>query len=111
MKSGSSILLLFVSLISLAFAQTHPFLRPPRPLPSRKSAEKLIRSLNLIPGTPEIEPEIDLSGPRLVEKKLDLEILGDSGASLEELGHHAGYYRLEHAHAARLLNALVFRRI
>lgn len=43
-------------------------------------------------------------GPRIVEKKLNLKVLGDIGSdvSVEELGHHAGYYRLEHTHAAKM---------
>ncbi|XP_058099121.1 serine carboxypeptidase-like 48 isoform X2 [Magnolia sinica] len=109
MKSGSSLVHLFlfffcISVCSLSSAQTHIPLRSSKPLPSRQFAENLIRSLNLIPGIPEVESEIDPPGPRLVERKLDLEILGeiDSDVSVEELGHHAGYYRLENTHAARL---------
>ncbi|KAK1321362.1 Serine carboxypeptidase-like [Acorus calamus] len=69
-----------------------------------------LSALNLRPGFPDVlESETDDiiggdDGPRLIERRLDLEIRGDSGsdASVEELGHHAGYYRLEHTHAARL---------
>lgn len=72
---------------------------------SRRLAVDLIRGLNLLPGAGEVETEeeADTGGPRLVEKKLNLEILGVSGSnnSVEDLGHHAGYYRLEHTHAAR----------
>lgn len=44
------------------------------------------------------------SAPRLVERKLSLDILGDAGPEVpvEELGHHAGYYSLEHTHAAKM---------
>ncbi|OAY68128.1 Serine carboxypeptidase 3 [Ananas comosus] len=44
------------------------------------------------------------SSPRLVERRLRLPILGDIGSeiSVEQLGHHAGYYRLEHTHGARM---------
>ncbi|CAA6669367.1 unnamed protein product [Spirodela intermedia] len=73
---------------------------------SRRLAVDLIRGLNLLPDAGEVETEVeaDTGGPRLVEKKLNLEILGVSGSnnSIEDLGHHAGYYRLEHTHAARM---------
>nr|GMD24077.1 serine carboxypeptidase-like [Ipomoea batatas] len=36
----------------------------------------------------------ETDSPRLVEKQLKLKLLGDSGATVEDLGHHAGYYRL-----------------
>ncbi|KAM0953570.1 putative carboxypeptidase C [Dioscorea sansibarensis] len=77
------------------------------PRSSRRFAEALIRDLNLIPEIQEIDGQIpadDQWGPRLVEKKLNLDILGDigSGISILELGHHAGYYSLNHTHAARM---------
>ncbi|KAJ0979464.1 hypothetical protein J5N97_014938 [Dioscorea zingiberensis] len=74
---------------------------------SHRFAETLIRDLNLIPGIQEIDgdsPADDPSSPRLVERKLKLDILGDigSGISIEELGQHAGYYQLNHTHAAKM---------
>ncbi|KAK1284976.1 Serine carboxypeptidase-like [Acorus calamus] len=100
-----SLLLLFCF---LSISSTLPSSANPNFVP--KSAEDLIRALNLRPGFPDVlESETEDiigggDGPRLIEKRLDLEIRGDSGsdASVEELGHHAGYYRLEHTHAARL---------
>ncbi|XP_072975078.1 serine carboxypeptidase-like isoform X1 [Typha angustifolia] len=71
-------------------------------------AEELIRDLNLLPGIREAEADgevgEDPSSPRLVERRLDLRILGDMGSEIpiEQLGHHAGYYRLEHSHAAKM---------
>ncbi|RZR91512.1 hypothetical protein BHM03_00019636 [Ensete ventricosum] len=70
------------------------------------SAESLIRDLNLLPGIQELGGRIEAdypSSPRLVERRLDLRILGESGSEIpvEQLGHHAGYYRLEHTHAAK----------
>ncbi|XP_031123312.1 serine carboxypeptidase-like 49 [Ipomoea triloba] len=65
---------------------------------AKRRAEKMIRQLNLFPlhdlnrGSGHSPAEAD--SPRLVEKKLKLKLLGDSGATVEDLGHHAGYYRL-----------------
>ncbi|XP_042429649.1 serine carboxypeptidase-like [Zingiber officinale] len=72
-----------------------------------RSAESLIRDLNLLPGIQELGAEIEaenLSSPRLVERRLSLPILGQSGSEVpvEQLGHYAGYYRLEHTHAAKM---------
>lgn len=98
-----SVPLLSLFALTLLFLPSSPQLLR-NPLRPRKFAETLITSLNLLPGIPQIEDDrLDLSGPRLVERKLDLEILGDSGSdvSIENLGHHAGYYRVEHTHAAK----------
>lgn len=67
-------------------------------------AEKLIRHLNLFPdheiniwpGHPS-----NLSESRIAEKRLHLDCLGGSGANVEDLGHHAGYYRLPQSIGAR----------
>lgn len=67
-------------------------------------AEKLIRGFNLFPKH---KVNIDSRGssfstsPRLVEKKFKFPTAGDSGASVEDLGHHAGYYRLPHSNDGR----------
>ncbi|XP_068634901.1 serine carboxypeptidase-like [Aristolochia californica] len=90
---------LLVFLFAVSFATAAPSL-----LRSRNFSENLIRSLNLLPGIPDIEQETDSLSPRLVEKRIKLEIAGEPGidVSVEQLGHHAGYYLLEHTHAARL---------
>jgi serine carboxypeptidase-like clade 4 len=66
-------------------------------------AENLIRGLNLFPkhsiNTPENDPHF-VHG-NIVEKEFTFPGLVDSGPSVEELGHHAGYYRLPHSKAAR----------
>ncbi|KAG9445144.1 hypothetical protein H6P81_016484 [Aristolochia fimbriata] len=85
--------------LAVSFATAAPgVLRP------RNFAENLIRSLNLLPGISDVEDETYSRGPRLVEKRVKLEISGEPGrgVSVEQLGHYAGYYRLEHTHAARL---------
>ncbi|KAL3530508.1 hypothetical protein ACH5RR_009830 [Cinchona calisaya] len=71
----------------------------------KTQAQKLIRQLNLFP-----EHEINispghpttLSESRIVEKRFRLPYLGNSGATLEDFGHHAGYYRLPHSKDARM---------
>ncbi|KAK9126607.1 hypothetical protein Scep_015453 [Stephania cephalantha] len=42
------------------------------------------------------------SSSSIVEKRFTFYSLGDSGASVEDLGHHAGYYRIKHSYAARM---------
>ncbi|XP_063949828.1 serine carboxypeptidase-like isoform X2 [Daucus carota subsp. sativus] len=69
-------------------------------------ADKLIRDLNLSP-----KHEVNIVPPgtsdttqnsRLVEKKINLPVLGDSGATVKDLGQHAGFFRLPHSKDARL---------
>ncbi|KAL6598706.1 hypothetical protein ACP70R_046104 [Stipagrostis hirtigluma subsp. patula] len=71
-------------------------------------AERLIRDLNLVPGIGEPgDPEEEPAAPgELLERRVRLPLpKGGSEAEevpVEELGHHAGYYRLPHTHAARM---------
>lgn len=72
-------------------------------------AERLIRDLNLVPGIgqqpDDLEEEEPAAPGELVERRVQLPVaMGRSEAEvpLEELGHHAGYYRLPHTHAARM---------
>jgi serine carboxypeptidase-like clade 4 len=66
-------------------------------------AEKLIRDLNLFPKEPfnSAAPDPSFAAPKIVEKRFSFPHLDYSGPSSEELGHHAGYYRLPHSKAAR----------
>lgn len=70
----------------------------------KTQAERLIRQLNLFPEHEiNISPgHSNLSGSRFVEKRFSLPYLGDSGSSVEDLGHHAGYFQLPHSKAARM---------
>nr|GMD24099.1 serine carboxypeptidase-like [Ipomoea batatas] len=73
---------------------------------AKRRAEKMIRQLNLFPlhdlnRGPSGHSPAGADSPRLVEKKFKLNLLGDSGASVEDLGHHAGYYRLPNTVDAR----------
>ncbi|KAH0979965.1 hypothetical protein GBA52_007142 [Prunus armeniaca] len=70
-------------------------------------AQELIRAFNLFPKE-DIniidgpDSSIFHDSPRLVEKRFNLPNLVGSGVSLEDLGHHAGYFKIEHSHAARM---------
>ncbi|XVE79815.1 hypothetical protein DITRI_Ditri14bG0086600 [Diplodiscus trichospermus] len=67
-------------------------------------AEKLIRGLNLFPrdvanaGIHDLKVEAS----KIVEKQFRFPVLGAPGPSIREFGHHAGYYKLPHAKAARM---------
>lgn len=101
MKMKTLVLLLLLGLcISPSFADLR---LPTNARFPRAQAERLIKELNLIPGIAEPAEEYD-DGPRLVERSINFDINGDSEATagLEELGHHAGYFRLEHTHAAKM---------
>jgi serine carboxypeptidase-like clade 4 len=71
--------------------------------PKKLQAENLIRGLNLFPkhsiNIPKNDPHF-VHG-NIVEKKFTFPGFVDSGPSVEELGHHAGYYSLPHSKAAR----------
>ncbi|THG01802.1 hypothetical protein TEA_006148 [Camellia sinensis var. sinensis] len=77
------------------------------PIPNLPSiqAEKLIRELNLFPKDPinivdrdESEP----ARPSLVEKRFKFPNLPGPFVPAEDLGHFAGYYKIQHSHAARM---------
>ena len=69
-------------------------------------AKKLIRQLNLFPGA---DVNIVRDGNSSVQTKKIVErplrfpnlVASESGVSVEDLGHHAGYYTIEHSHAAK----------
>ncbi|KAK2370895.1 serine carboxypeptidase [Trifolium repens] len=72
--------------------------------PLSLQAKNLIRGLNLFPkhsiNIPKNVPHF-VHG-NIVEKKFTFPGFVDSGPSVEELGHHAGYYSLPHSKAARM---------
>ena len=103
-----TMLLHFLFFISPSFSSpTHPknndILFSSTASTSRFQAENMIRGLNLFPKSsiniPENDPHV-LHG-NIVEKKFTFPGFDDSGYSVEELGHHAGYYSLPHSKAAR----------
>ncbi|XP_049380968.1 serine carboxypeptidase-like [Solanum stenotomum] len=69
--------------------------------------EKLITQLNLFPKhdiniVSSKDNSVNNYENKLFEKKLDLSYLGDSGSTVQDLGHHAGYFPLVHTKAARM---------
>ncbi|XP_022730184.1 serine carboxypeptidase-like 48 [Durio zibethinus] len=71
---------------------------------AKLQAEKLIRGLNLFPKDV-ANTGIDVlavGSSKIVEKQFSFPVLGAPGPSVQEFGHHAGYYKLPHANAARM---------
>ncbi|KAK7312598.1 hypothetical protein VNO77_36569 [Canavalia gladiata] len=106
-KKIPSLGLFFFVLLSPSYATSrfiHDHLLSTTSNPHQSLAEKLIRSLNLFPkdsinkrkGGDDLSPFV--SG-KIMEKKFSF--LDDSGSSVEDLGHHAGYYSLPHSIGAR----------
>ncbi|KAK2643448.1 hypothetical protein Ddye_025211 [Dipteronia dyeriana] len=72
---------------------------------ARLEAERLIRAFNLFPKHSLNKAVYDsdtLLGPKLVEKQFSFQTLGNPGPSVQDFGHHAGYYKLPHSQAARM---------
>ncbi|KAG8380547.1 hypothetical protein BUALT_Bualt06G0027000 [Buddleja alternifolia] len=107
MKSSlPSFLSLFALLLFSPLSSVAASLRAPPQLPPI-SAEKLIRDLNLFPNQPINILHDDLpsvaSPKNIVERRFRFPNLVDpSGVSAEDLGHHAGYYKIQHSHGARM---------
>ncbi|GAB4854991.1 Serine carboxypeptidase-like 49 [Ancistrocladus abbreviatus] len=104
-----SLVLLLSPLSSAGFTSPDYLRVPPGAKFPALQAEKLIRELNLSPK--ESVNIVDgahhssslRSGPRLVEKPLRFPVLNDAGGvSVEDLSHHAGYYKIEHSNDARM---------
>lgn len=69
-------------------------------------AKKLISDFNLFPDTGiniVRDANSSIQPSKIVEKRLIFpNVLGsDSGVSADDLGHYAGYYPIQHSHAAR----------
>ncbi|EOY34479.1 Serine carboxypeptidase-like 48 [Theobroma cacao] len=71
---------------------------------AKQQAEKLIRGLNLSPqgGVNAGFDDLAVETSKIVEKQFSFPVLGAPGPSIQEFGHHAGYYKLAHAKAARM---------
>ncbi|WOG87999.1 hypothetical protein DCAR_0207232 [Daucus carota subsp. sativus] len=96
-----SLLILFsLSTISTAISSELP----------QSQAQKLIRDLNLFPSelinivdaNHSAPPLLSHNANRLVEKRFKFPGLATAGVSVEELGHHAGYYQIQHSYAAKM---------
>ncbi|KAI7735992.1 hypothetical protein M8C21_022404 [Ambrosia artemisiifolia] len=73
-------------------------------------AKQMIRDFNLFPqhsvnivDDDHLLPSLTVGENNLVEKRLKFPDFVDlNGVSVDDLGHHAGYYQIEHSHAARM---------
>ncbi|XP_076945837.1 serine carboxypeptidase-like [Bidens hawaiensis] len=101
MASHPLILSLFIFFIS-SFNHSHAM---------KKTGYKMIKELNLHPNlevnvlksnTNASYDELKVSESGLVEKRLSFHVHGDPGASVADLAHHAGYFRLQHTIDARM---------
>ncbi|XP_061339929.1 serine carboxypeptidase-like [Gastrolobium bilobum] len=104
MASSPTLAKICVSILSLFIISVSSGLTSDRDLYTpNPHAEKLIRGLNLFPKDP---VNIRLADPvafvpgNIVEKKFSF--FCASGPSVEDLGHHAGYYSLPRSKAARM---------
>ncbi|KAI7737284.1 hypothetical protein M8C21_020041 [Ambrosia artemisiifolia] len=103
------IILVFISLSS---ARTIPFsFHHSNSL--RKTGHQLIKDLNLHPNldvnilksynhSSYLDQELKVTQSEIVEKRLSLSVIGDSGATVHDLAQHAGYYRIQHTVDARM---------
>ncbi|XP_044483456.1 serine carboxypeptidase-like [Mangifera indica] len=91
--------LIFCLILSFSYAA-----RFSTPYLPKLQAEKLIRGLNLFPKNDINTAVADTSvmASKIVEKQFSLHPLGDPRPSVQEFGHHAGYYKLLHTQAARM---------
>ncbi|CAI9302939.1 unnamed protein product, partial [Lactuca saligna] len=100
--------LLLLSLVLTSLSPATSFsLKDPK-FPSTQ-ARKLIRELNLFPKHSINIVDRDVTnrssnlGSKIVEKPFKFPNLVDADSvTLEDLGHHAGYYQIEHSHDAQM---------
>ncbi|KAG9441736.1 hypothetical protein H6P81_017590 [Aristolochia fimbriata] len=97
----ASLLLIFSPPSSSVSHDDHLILPPNSNFPSQQ-AETLIRHLNLFPKDANVE-SVDSPLPKIVEKRFQFPgLTAKAGVSVDDLGHHAGYYKLAHSHDARM---------
>ncbi|KAK4440693.1 Serine carboxypeptidase-like 48 [Sesamum alatum] len=102
--------LLLVSTPTTAEARIDDLLPPSTLQFPKKQAEKFIRELNLFPRNDVniVEDDPAADAPKIVEKRIQFPYLSYSeagnstGTTVEDFGHHAGYYRLPHTKGARM---------
>lgn len=104
--------LLFLVVCSSSFSSASDVLGfPSTPKFPRSQAEKLIRELNLLPKDAEpVDVDADsreVESPKsIVEARVRFPGVDYSNASVsvEDLGHHAGYYKIKHSRAAKFVS-------
>lgn len=94
-------LLLLLSPLSTAFLRM-----PSDAMFPSLQGEKLIRELNLFPKesvnvVDRGDDSLRSTGSRIVERRFRFPNLAEPSVTEEDLGHHAGYYKIENSHAAR----------
>ncbi|CAK8576175.1 unnamed protein product [Lathyrus sativus] len=106
-KTSLSLFLFFI-LFSLSHATSRITLQqrfPTTKFSSNRRAERLIRSFNLFPkSSANIHGEYsidDFVPGKIVEKTFSF-LARSNGTSIEDLGHHAGYYSLPRSKSARM---------
>ncbi|XP_020215288.1 serine carboxypeptidase-like [Cajanus cajan] len=104
MPSSSSLLALSLVLlffVSRSFSYANSRFTHDRANLPQSQAQKHIKSLNLFPKVQvNINNDAGFVPGEIVEKKFSF--FAESGSSVEDLGHHAGYYSLPHSKAARM---------
>ncbi|KAL2328558.1 hypothetical protein Fmac_021985 [Flemingia macrophylla] len=101
--SKLSVCLMLLLVVSLSFAYADSHFTHHRANSSQSQAQRLIRSLNLFPKklvNIAKGDHADFVPGKIVEKKFSF--FPEPGTSVEDLGHHAGYYSLPHSIAARM---------
>lgn len=102
-------LVFFLILLFSPIASVVGLLRAP-PNMALISAERMIRDLNLFPNHPIniVDDEVAFSpeAGKIVERRLRFPDSVDPNAA-EQLGHHAGYYKIEHSRGARLTSSQI----
>ncbi|XP_024982066.1 serine carboxypeptidase-like [Cynara cardunculus var. scolymus] len=113
MASILSLFLSFLFLISSSTATTNPSSHSSLHFsPSlRKTGHQLIKDLNLHPNlevnilkpfTNSSDAEFKVFESGVVEKRLSFQVLGESGATVQDLAQRAGYFHLKHTIDARM---------
>lgn len=101
-------LVFFIILLFSPIASVVGLLRAP-PNMALISAERMIRDLNLFPNHPINIVDDEVASPeagKIVERRLRFPDSVDPNAA-QQLGHHAGYYKIEHSHGARLTSSQI----
>eukprot|EP00249_Psilotum_nudum_P000016 c10095_g1_i1 orf=1-324(-) len=98
--AGRAVVLAWLLSFSLAMPVPWPYISSRFP---QAQAERFIKALNLLPGVAQIGYD-DMDESSLVERRIHIDVKGNSGSSFsnEELGQHAGYYKLKNTHASRM---------
>nr|XP_043617215.1 serine carboxypeptidase-like [Erigeron canadensis] len=104
MKTSRLLFPLFLSLVLISLSPATGANHPKSP---SIDARKLIRNLNLFPkhSVNIIDDDVTnrSSVGRIVEKPFRFpNFIGGDGVSVEELGHHAGYYQIQHSNDAQM---------